>query len=270
MAHLSRIEIFPIKSLDGMTVETATVLASGALQYDREYAIVDAAGRVVNGKRTAAIHGIRAKFDLAQQQVTLWVNDRHPPITGHLEADRREIEHWLSKYFGFAVCLIRNQEMGFPDDTISPGPTVISTATLEATAPWFPGLTLDNLRCRFRTNLEIAAVEAFWEDTLYGAMHQARAFAIGDLHLLGINPCQRCIVPGRDPQTGAAYPNFQKIFLKQRQATLPATVERSRFNHFYRLALNTRPAPQHRPTQIRLGDRVDLSLDSIASSPQSL
>ncbi len=48
-----------------------------------------------------------------------------------------------------------------------PEPTVISTATLEAITTWFPGLNLDQIRIRLRTNLEIGGVPAFWEDQLF-------------------------------------------------------------------------------------------------------
>ena len=65
-------------------------------------------------------------------------------------------------------------------------------------------------------------------------------FRVGDVQMEGINPCQRCVVPTRDPETGEVDDRFQKIFIQKRQATLPEWVERSRFNHFYRLAVNTR------------------------------
>ncbi|HEY9751392.1 MAG TPA: MOSC N-terminal beta barrel domain-containing protein, partial [Coleofasciculaceae cyanobacterium] len=66
---LSRILIYPVKSLDGIAVNRATVLASGALKGDREFALVDAEGQFINGKRYAAIHSIRAKFDLEARSV---------------------------------------------------------------------------------------------------------------------------------------------------------------------------------------------------------
>ncbi len=64
-AVLGRITIFPIKSLDGVDVLEARVLASGALEHDRQFALIDAEGRFVNGKRTEAVHRVRAEYDLA-------------------------------------------------------------------------------------------------------------------------------------------------------------------------------------------------------------
>jgi uncharacterized protein len=63
---------------------------------------------------------------------------------------------------------------------------------------------------------------------------------IADIAGQGINPCQRCIVPTRGAMTGVVNPGFQKTFGTRRAATLPSEVDRSRFNHFYRVAVNTK------------------------------
>ncbi|MCU0547170.1 MAG: MOSC domain-containing protein [Oscillatoriaceae cyanobacterium Prado104] len=112
---------------------------------------------------------------------------------------------------------------------MSPGPTIISTSTLEAIASWYPGLDLEEIRLRFRSNIEISGVPAFWEDRLFAAAQEIVNFQIGNVQFMGINPCQRCVVITRDSQTGEAYPNFQKTFVAQRRTTLPAWVDRSRF-----------------------------------------
>ncbi|NDC55027.1 MAG: molybdenum cofactor biosysynthesis protein, partial [Planctomycetia bacterium] len=52
MPTLDRITLYPVKSLDGIDVETARVLPSGALEHDRRWRLVDLDGRVVNAKRT--------------------------------------------------------------------------------------------------------------------------------------------------------------------------------------------------------------------------
>ena len=64
MPYLAKILVYPVKSLDGVEVENAKVLASGALQYDRELALFDEAQKVVNGKRHPNIHSIRTQFIL--------------------------------------------------------------------------------------------------------------------------------------------------------------------------------------------------------------
>lgn len=72
MPHVSRINIHPIKALDGFAVPEARVLRSGALEHDREWAIIaSASGEIVNGRRTPRVHGLRAHYDESVERVTL-------------------------------------------------------------------------------------------------------------------------------------------------------------------------------------------------------
>ena len=75
MPTLARITLFPIKSLDGCEVTAATVLASGGLMHDRRWAIVDADGAFINGKRSPTLHRIRAVFGDDVQSVELAAKD---------------------------------------------------------------------------------------------------------------------------------------------------------------------------------------------------
>jgi uncharacterized protein len=254
MAILQHILIFPIKSLDGVTVCQAEIAAGGALVGDREFAIVDQAGVWVNGKRTPKIHQVRSQFDLAQRRVTLSAPGV-PGATFDLEGDRTELHAWLSDFFGFKVTLQQDLTTGFPDDPESPGPTIISISTLDTVAAWFPNLDIGEARARFRTNLEFGEVPAFWEDGLYSATAPL-SFQIGAVHLQGVNPCQRCPVPTRSSITGEPWAQFQKTFVRQRQATLPDWAAAQRFNHFYRLAVNTRIAPTEVGKVLRVGDAL--------------
>jgi uncharacterized protein len=240
-ATLNRITLFPIKSLDGVDVPAATILPSGALQHDREFALIDADGKIVNAKRTGAIQRLRSTFNLADRTLTIGVET--PTTAFHLDADRVPLEGWLSDYFGFRVSLIQNIDTGFPDDLASPGPTIVSYASLETVSQWYPGTDGAEMRRRFRTNLELADVPAFWEDQLFDQAETPRLFTIGNVQFHGINPCQRCIVPTRDALTATTTAQFQKTFLAARAASLPIGVNRDRFNHFYRLAVNTRIPP---------------------------
>ncbi|MEH2442881.1 MOSC domain-containing protein [Nostoc sp.] len=260
MPYLAKILLYPVKSLDGVEVEKATVLASGALQHDRELAIFDEQGKFVNGKRNAKIHLLRVQFTLLNRTISLQIPGGDSQQIFHLDDNRQALEATLSDYFGFAVTLRQNSFMGFPDDTRSPGPTVVSTATLTEVASWFPGLSVDEIRRRMRANIEIDGVPAFWEDRLFSEQGDLVSFRVGDVDLFGVNPCQRCIVPTRDSYLGEAYPNFQKIFATQRQATLPNWVASSPFNHFYRLSVNTQLSPSSAGKILQIGDEVDILL----------
>lgn len=258
-AWVSRIQIFPIKALDAMRLEQARILATGALEFDRTWAMFDANGKPVSGKRHATVHRLRSTIDLANQTISICAGER-PPSAGpaySLEHDRKAIERRLGGYFGFPIELRKNSDLGFPDDTVSPGPTIISVATLEEIARWF-SLPFEQVRARFRTNIEIDGVPPFWEDRLFGPPDTAIRFAIGDAVLEGINPCQRCIIPTRDPLSGVEDKTFVQRFTELRKQSRPPWSERSRFNHFYRVAINTRPSGDQGGKIIRDGDPIHI------------
>ena len=251
--YLGRIWIFPIKSLDGLEIEEVAITSGGILENDRIYAIFDEQGRVVNGKRTARVHQLRCAFDPGLDEVRLWENGA--PAQFCLDAPE-PINEWLSGFFGFAVALKSDPTAGFPDDRTAYGPTIVSDASLEAVRQWYPELSLESIRRRFRTNLEISGGEAFCEDGLFGAPEELKPFRIGEVDFLGHNPCQRCVVPTRDANSGEAVPGFQKKFMNLRQSHLPAWVNAERFNHYYRFAVNTSIPAGQEGKKLRVGDRV--------------
>lgn len=254
--HVAKLFIYPVKSLDGVERDRFTLLESGALQGDRTWAIFDLDGNFVNGKRQPKIHALRSKFDLATNTLTLQTQGSEQKTEFNLTEEPEAVCDWLESYFGFPVTVKHNLQMGFPDDTVSPGATIVSTATLEAIASWYPELTTADIRRRFRANIELAGVPAFWEDRLFTAPEQTVKFKVGDVEFMGVNPCQRCVVVTRDPKTGAPCPKFQKMFIEQRKKTLPEWTERSRFNHYFRLAVNTRLSPSEAGKVIEVGDSV--------------
>lgn len=256
--YVSRLFVYPVKALDRVVVKQIAILKSGALQHDREFAILDAAGNFVNGKRNDRVHAIRSHFDLDTRCITVSVQGSGQAATFHIDQQHDLLAAWLGGYFGFPVQIQQNLDLGFPDDTVSPGPTIISTATLEAIASWYPHLEVEEVRRRFRSNIEIGGVPAFWEDQLFTTADQTVDFQIGGVRLSGVNPCQRCVVITRDSQTGIPDANFQKTFIAKRQETLPNWVERSRFNHFYRLAINTRLSTAEAGHRMAIGDPVRL------------
>jgi hypothetical protein len=257
MATLSRIHLHPIKSFDPLRVSEAVLLPSGALEHDRQFALVDVQGNFVNGKRTPAMHRLRSRFDVLSSRLSLRAEGDRDEQSFDLRRELPALTEWLSQYFEMPVELLENSDGGFPDDTEYPGPTVISTATLAAVASWFPGLTSDGARERFRANLEIDGVEPFWEDRLLAPGIGAVRFRIGEAELLGMNPCARCIVPTRDARSGESIAQFAKTFARERLASLPPWAPVERFDHFYRLAVNTRPTSS-RSVTIREGDTVEI------------
>jgi len=264
--RLANIRLHPIKALDPVSVNEARIGPNGGLELDRVWALYSADGRWVNGKRTAAMHLIRAAYAPDIRSVTLTVpGDRRdiPAMTFVFPGDTEGAAEWFSMYFEQSI-QVRYTREGFPDDGLATGPTIVSTGSLEAVCKWFPGMTLDEARRRFRTTLEINAagsggtVESlppFWEDQLFAETETSVVrFKIGDVAFEGSNPCARCPVPSRESQTGVTNDGFQKRFTELRRAQLPSWAPADRFDHFYRLAVNTRVPSTEHGRILRVGD----------------
>ena len=201
MPTLDRITVYPVKSLDGVEVEASRLLPGAGLEHDRRWQFVDLEGRVVNAKRTAVLHAIRAEFRIeglaaAVDGVAGEAPGSLPPLGPNVIALAIDpaavaaaavpgIERlrglgpdvfslvpgstgpcgWLSEALGYGVLLMERAGGGFPDDRDAPGPTLAATATLEEVARWFD-FSLDECRRRFRVNLEVGGCDAFWEDAV--------------------------------------------------------------------------------------------------------
>jgi len=260
---LAHIQLHPIKSLDPVLVNEARIGPGGGLEFDRAWALCSADGEWVNGKRSAAVHLIRTAFAPDLSSVTLSVSTpgegrKSPAKTFGFPSDTAGAAKWLSAFFEQPIT-VRHSPGGFPDDTVANGPTIISTASLQTTAALYPGMTLEDARLRFRTTLEIDGVPAFWEDELFTAeANNFVRFRIGDVQFEGSNPCARCPVPPRDPKTGEIIPGFQKTFSDYRRSHIPAWCPEARFDHYYRLATNTRVASTEAGKILRLNDPLVL------------
>ncbi|PYT47191.1 MAG: MOSC domain-containing protein [Acidobacteria bacterium] len=257
--RLAFIQLHPIKALDSVHVKEARIGPGGGLELDRAWALYSADGQWVNGKRTPAVHLIRAAYAPDLTAVSLSVpGDRRgvPTSTFAFPGDTAGAAEWFSAYFEQQIN-IRYSLEGFPDDSIANGPTIISAASIDTVSTWFSGLTAGDVRLRFRTTLEIDDVPAFWEDQLFGEEERSAVrFRIGEVNFEGSNPCARCAVPPRNPHTGGDITGFQKRFSELRRANLPPWSPKGRFDHFYRLATNTRVAPSESGKILRVGDPV--------------
>ena len=260
MTRLDSLVAYPIKSLDGVTVEQAALGPNGVLHGDRSYALVEAGvdpetasvggdGGYVNGKSEPAIHRLRASYELAgPADATPTAVTLERPATGDVTADtatftlpeeRDALAAWVGAYLGYAVDLVRDPG-GFPDDRAAPGPTVTSVGTLVAVASWFDAVADGHeIRRRFRPNIVLADCPAFFEDQLFADHGAAVRFTVGDTTVLGVNPCQRCVVPSRHPDTGEQLENFRTRFVERRRETRPSWTETDRFDHDFRLMVNT-------------------------------
>ena len=185
MAELARIQVFPVKALDLIEQDTESIAPGGRLGHDRTYAIFDRDGQFVNGKRTSNVHTIRSTYDPDSDELALRTIDQTKTRQFDVSSDREKLETWLSNHFDESVRVERNDAGGFPDDTEASGPTVISTATIREVASWYPDISVEEIRLRFRANLEVRGVPPFWEDRLYAGVDEVVPFWIGDVRLEG-------------------------------------------------------------------------------------
>ena len=259
--RLANIRLHPIKSLDPVHVTEARIGPGGGLEHDRAWALYSADGQWVNGKRTVAVHLIRAVYAPDVSSVTISVpgDQRNIPTqTLAFPGDSSAASQWFSNFFEQPIT-VRHSPEGFPDDNIANGPTIISTASLQVVCELFSGMVLDEARQRFRTTLEIDGTPAFWEDRLFGEEERSAVrFRIGEVNFEGSNPCARCPVPPRDPRTGEIIPGFQKIFSDYRRSHIPEWSPEARFDHYYRMATNTRVASSESSKILRVGDALAL------------
>jgi uncharacterized protein len=260
--QLTRIQLFPIKSLDPVVVREARIGPAGGLEHDRAWALHSVEGRWMRGKNAPLIHLIRAEFAPDLSAVTLSSQAPERPMSPARLAFPADIEAasaWFSDYFQSPVRVFYSAE-GFPDHGHIPGPTIVSTASLEKVCEWFPGITLEDARRRLRATLEVTGVPAFWEDCLFAPDETSIVrFRVGGVAFEGAAPCERCVIPSRDPRTGASLDGFQKRFSELRQAQLPPWSPASRFDHFYYLAVNTRVPSAECGKLVRLGDSLELA-----------
>jgi uncharacterized protein YcbX len=259
------LSLYPIKSLDPVVVSAARILPSGALEHDREFALFDKDGNRINGKRDARVHAIRAQYELPRLRVTLSA-DGKPPVAFDLTSELQRLEEWFGHFFGFPVFVRRNVETGFPDDLEANGPTIVGSASLNEVSSWFSLDPRETSR-RFRANIELETESPFWEDCLFGEPETTLPFQIGDAAVHGVNPCQRCVVPSRDPSSGVSTADFQRTFAQMREETLPPWASKERFSHYYRLAVNTRIPATEAGKVLRCGDRVVIGSPQNAGTP---
>ncbi|MFC6719734.1 MOSC domain-containing protein [Natrialbaceae archaeon GCM10025810] len=254
MARLERLRVYPVKGLDGVGVEAADVLEGGTLARDREFALFDGDGDVINGKRTDRVHDLRTDFDPDTGELAVVAPDgERERFDLETNADRDRAAAWFGEFFDEDLTLERDRTLGYVDRR-EMGPSVISTATLRTVADWFDEVTVEGARRRLRANVEVGGVEPFWEDRFVG--EDAPAFEVGGVRFEGVTPCGRCVVPQRDPDTGEPIEAFRRRFVENREETFPEWADEDAFDHYYTMMLIARVPEAHRGATLRVGDSV--------------
>ena len=255
---VKQITIYPVKSLDGIALPKAKMGTGGSLEHDREFAIVDAQGKFVNGKSNALVHSLRSTVDFEAGAIAFRHEDEPAWQQFHVQNDRQAINEYLSAFFDKPVTLQKNTKGKFLDIPVISGITVISTASLQTVAGWFNDMPLEETRKRFRATIEIEEVPAFWEDHLFFEEETVVEFTIGDITVYGMSPRARCIVPTRHPDTGEGWRGFQRTFASQRMATLPEWSLLEDYGHGYYLSVDCMIPATEFGKWIAVGDELKI------------
>jgi len=249
---LEDIVVYPIKSLPGIKVNHSILKPGGGLQWDRQWRLIDANGKTINGKRDPRVHLVKASYDLDSLNVRLAIKDESPAEFS-LRYQLKEMGDWFAAKWDEEIkCVFTNDH--FSDDQKASGPTIAGIASLDLVRKWFGWSTLEEAYCRFRPNLIISGTEPFAEDRLL--MCPKREILVGGQLLHANNICKRCVVPSRNPFTGDHTNNFAKIFIENRKRDTPKNVPLEELDHFYRFAINTRVLALTDSGIIKKGDSV--------------
>ncbi|MEO6455589.1 MAG: MOSC N-terminal beta barrel domain-containing protein [Ginsengibacter sp.] len=255
---VSRITIYPVKSLDGVALQKGMIAEGGCISHDREYAIADENGDFIIGKNNSLIYLLRSTIDVENGMISFRHQDETIWHRFKLQNEKQEINEYLSAYFGMRVTLLQNKQGRFMDMPDVSGITFVSTASLQSVSGWYNGMDMEEVRKRFRTTIEIEGVTPFWEDHFFAKEGTAIEFTIGSVTVFGISPRARCVVPTRNSETGETIFAFAKTFAKHRAAAMPGWSTLEAYGHYYHLTVNCHVPAGEIGKWINVGDEVKI------------
>jgi uncharacterized protein len=232
MLNLTQINIYPVKSLDGFSPDSAIVEKRG-LQHDRRWLITDPNGMFLTQRTNPKMAMLRATIEgdcLVIQEKDKPSNDFKIPIntegplshvtvwddTMKAASVSKEVNGFLSDFLEKEVLLLKmpdtterrveenynrgNDIVSFADGYpfLIIGEASMADLNEKIIAPLSPEGIRDfvplNIR-RFRTNFVFSGGTPFQEDAF-------QSFKIGDVDFMGMKNCSRCVLVTRDPDTG--------------------------------------------------------------------
>jgi uncharacterized protein len=232
MLKLTQINVYPVKSLDGFSPDSAIVEKRG-LQHDRRWLITDTDGMFLTQRTNPKMAMLRATIEgdcLVIQEKNKPSNDFKIPIntegslspvtvwddTVKAASVSKEVDGFLSDFLEKEVRLVKmpdtterrieenynrgNDIVSFADGYpfLIIGEASMADLNEKIIAPLSPESRRDfvplNIR-RFRTNFIFSGGKPFQEDDF-------KNFKIGDVDFMGMKNCARCVLTTRDPDTG--------------------------------------------------------------------
>lgn len=265
---LARIRIYPVKSLDPVELMESEI-GIMSLRYDREFAMLGGDGGFINGKRTGRVNQLKASYDLPNQLIQLSLRSGGEVKEFHLVKESELIEKYMTNFFEMPVHFLQRTHGELMDIPGTSSVTIVSEASLSSLQKDIQERSLDDLRLRFRANLELTGINAFEEEWLFGDPGIGMRFQIGEVEMIGISPRARCNVPPRDPFTGETDKSFIRNVVQSRSKSLPVDSRLPKFGNFYHLTVNTYIPESEKGKKLRVGDTLKLigpmNLSSILS-----
>lgn len=252
---VSKIRIYPIKSLDALELNQAEI-GIRSLKGDREFAMLAEDGRYVNGKRTGRVNQLHTEFDLENNSITVKERGTDLSETFELNPENEDLKAYLQDFFGLNLYVLQRHKGELMDIPGASSVTLIGEGSLQSLNSDFPRHSLEDIRMRFRSNIEIGGVEPYWEETLVKAPGVGIKFSIGDVEMIGISPRARCNVPPKNPLTGETNKNFVKTMMDSREASLPENSVLPQFGGNYHIAVNTYIPETEAGKMISVGDPI--------------
>lgn len=219
---LTEINIYPVKSLGGISLQEAEVTDRG-LKFDRRWMVVDSNGRFLTQRVLPQMSLIKVSVDnnslrfehklktMSNFSVPLEIyNDEQNEVVVFDDAVNavyvsKEADQWLSDALEFKCRLVH-----MPDDSKRKVDTTYAANNqIVSFADAFPFLvigqsSLDDLNSRldeivpmnrFRPNFVFSGGSPFDEDRM-------KRFKLNDVTFFPVKPCARCVVTTVDQQTG--------------------------------------------------------------------
>ena len=220
MLTLSEIYIYPVKSLGGISVDTAIAEERG-LQYDRRYLLVDENGLFLTQRDSPSLALLKLSFTENGFNVLNTKNSSHTIIPFESDSKKnvtitiwddvcnavqvnQDLDNWFSNALDKKVSLVY-----MPDDEKRiVEKTYINEDHIVSFADAYPFLiigksSLDDLNTRlvnpipmnrFRPNLVFTGGNAYEEDNW-------KDFKIGNAEFIAVKPCARCVITTTDQKT---------------------------------------------------------------------
>jgi uncharacterized protein YcbX len=216
---VSRIWIYPVKSLGGIQVPSAKVLPKG-LEHDRRWMLIDAENKFMTQRVYPEMALFKLSYDSGNfsishsgQVIDLPLHSENDLVSAQIWNDRVDVcevsrrhSAWFSQILGINCRLV-----SFPENHSRPVDPVyaVNENNSVSLADAYPLLiigqrSLDDLNQRledplpmnrFRPNIIFAGGEPYEEDSW-------RNFSIGQNRFVGVKPCSRCVITTVNQDTG--------------------------------------------------------------------